>query len=177
MTRSGTRDREKRRRRSRYGEWGMRPRGGLHMQVGGLPKTWLSQACLRRRTGGPAESHREYYVGEGFLRGLLLPFTGSSGKARRGGLFCAYGCRLCSLPQSPPSTGVIVGNVSGGGGRPGDVIRFAKAWGNKSLRLGFCAMGSPVPLCRFLLVEVCLGPRCSCEVRFPSSVIPSGTEP
>jgi hypothetical protein len=31
-------------------------------------------------------------------------------------------------------------------GVPGDVIRFAKAWENKSLKLfGFCAMGSPVP--------------------------------
>jgi hypothetical protein len=48
---------------------------------------------LRRRTGGPAESHREYYVGEGFLRGRLLPFTGSSGEVRVDDLLGAYGCR------------------------------------------------------------------------------------
>ena len=50
-----------------------------------------------------------------------------------------------SFASFAPSTGVIVGNVSGGGGCPGVAIRSAKAWENKSLRLGFCAMGSLVP--------------------------------
>jgi hypothetical protein len=35
--------------------------------VGGVPKKSVSGNSLRPRRGGPAESHREYYVGEGFL--------------------------------------------------------------------------------------------------------------
>jgi hypothetical protein len=35
--------------------------------VGGVPKKSVSGNSLRPRRGGPAESHREYYVGEWFL--------------------------------------------------------------------------------------------------------------
>jgi hypothetical protein len=37
-------------------------------------------------------------------------------------------------------------------GVPGNVIRFAKAWGNESLRLGYCVTGSLVPLISSVVV-------------------------
>ena len=36
-------------------------------ESGGVPKKSVSRNSLRPPGGGPAESHREYYVGEGFL--------------------------------------------------------------------------------------------------------------
>jgi hypothetical protein len=36
-------------------------------------KICVSRKSLRPRRGGPAESHREYYVGGGFLREPALP--------------------------------------------------------------------------------------------------------
>ena len=43
--------------------------------MGGLPKKSVSGNSLRPRRGGPAESHREYYVGEGFLGKTPPPRT------------------------------------------------------------------------------------------------------
>jgi hypothetical protein len=37
-------------------------------------------------------------------------------------------------------------------GVPENVIRFAKAWENECLRLGFCVMGSLVPVISSVLV-------------------------
>jgi len=50
--------------------------------------------------GGPAESHREYYVGEGFLWSPPRQFTVSP-QERRGLPTCLdpTGSRLCSLGQ------------------------------------------------------------------------------
>jgi hypothetical protein len=74
--------------------------------VGGLPKKSVSGNSLRPRRGGPAESHREYYVGEGFLgktpppRTEVEPTNGAAARAAQS---------LRGLTVSPaaglPSTG------------------------------------------------------------------------
>jgi hypothetical protein len=60
-------------------------------RVGGVPKKSVSRKCSLPRRGGPAESHREYYVGEGFL-GETPP--------RRWKLTTQEGCdrTSCSVP-------------------------------------------------------------------------------
>jgi hypothetical protein len=52
-------------------------------------------------------------------------------------------------------------------GVPGVVIRFAKAWANKSSRLVFCAIGSPVPSAA-LALALALKPVPSAALGFPS---------
>ena len=108
--------------------------------------------------GAPAESHREYYVGEGFLRGLLLPLIGTTWKARPNRLLRAHGSGLFPLRQFPLSNGESL-DVSGGGGVPGVVIRFANAWENESLRLGYVVCGWKLGAAVCVLVEVYPDPR------------------
>lgn len=60
--------------------------------MGGLPKKSVSWKEPEHRGGGPAESHREYYVGEGFL--------GKTPPPRRKKLTTHEGCdrTSCSVP-------------------------------------------------------------------------------
>ena len=82
---------------------------------GGVPTRSWFRRVVRRGTGGPAESHREYYVGEGFLRDLLLRILTKSVAWR-----LARGLRGATGSQRPstPSTSEIDG-MSGGCGCPG----------------------------------------------------------
>jgi hypothetical protein len=54
--------------------------------VGGVPKKSVSGKSLRPRRGGPAESHREYYVGEWFSgelpRGVATMKADDTGRVR-----------------------------------------------------------------------------------------------
>ena len=65
-------------------------------------KKSVSWKSLIPRRGGPAESHREYYVGEGFLGSPPAQEAEFSRGARPHELIGAYGSRRChSRPVCP----------------------------------------------------------------------------
>ena len=91
------RDRERESRRDRETGGGGREGGWVVFQ-----KKSVSRNSLRPRRGGPAESHREYYVGEGFLGSPPARKLVNSQEGR--------GRTNCSVPTGPD--GVTRGRIA-----------------------------------------------------------------
>ena len=126
--------------------------GLLAQESGWSSKTFVVLDVPLTQDGGACRIPQRVLCGGRVPPGPAATFHGILRESAAGRLAWFLRVPTGSLMAIAPSTGVIVGNVSGGGGCPGGVIRFAKAWENKSSRFGFCAIGSLVPLVPFVLV-------------------------